>query len=66
MSSTPAEKFVYTSNRRRALERATHLGPICNETHYDEMVTFLNALIDEVMAVTSSIRSAGFCTSWAR
>jgi HTH-type transcriptional regulator / antitoxin HigA len=32
----------------RALERATHLGPIRDEAHYDEMVALINALIDEV------------------
>ena len=32
----------------RTLERATHLGPIRDEVHYDEMVALINALIDEV------------------
>lgn len=32
----------------RALEQATHLGPIRDEAHYDEMVALAHALVDEV------------------
>jgi len=32
----------------RAFERATHVGPIRDKAHYDEMVKLLDALIDEV------------------
>jgi HTH-type transcriptional regulator / antitoxin HigA len=34
----------------KALERTTHIGPIKNQKHYDEMVVFANALIDEIGA----------------
>ncbi len=32
----------------RAFERATHVGPIRNKAHYDELVAMLDALIDEI------------------
>ena len=32
----------------RAFERTAHVGPIRDEAHYDEMVTLLDTLIDEI------------------
>lgn len=32
----------------RAFERTAHVGPIRDEAHYDEMVTLMDALIDEI------------------